>query len=210
MYKVIFAVVLILLTSACAKTGGLQGDKEPTPPEAVSVQDVEVDMSQRAETLLEQFPVNNAEGVLAQMHVAFDSKNSFDGNGALKIALPDKTTQTLPLYESKNALPKGKPLLIRARLKTSEAFSGQVFMEVSASFSANGDFVSRGVASGVGSTKGQWVTVESPFYPNPDDARPETLRVAITATGPGTLWVDDVQLFVTQKNIGELPAPQDI
>ena len=139
--------------------------------------------------VLFQNPVSDLTGVLTPDAVVFDGETTSDGNGALKIVATDSTT--VRLFEVEDPDVENSRLVYRARLRT-EGVQGHVFLEKWCRFPGLGEFFSRALHAPLsGST--DWTSQETPFFLEAGQ-NPDHVALNVVITGPGTVWVDEVEL----------------
>ncbi len=85
-------------------------------------------------------------------------------------------------------------LSYRARMKT-EAAQGRVYLEMWCRLPGSGEFFSKGFHQAVRGTTG-WASYEVPFYLK-QGQRPDLIKLNVAMEGPGTVWVEDVELLKT-------------
>lgn len=139
---------------------------------------------------LKKIVISDMEGVLTQSGVSFDSSNSSDGNGSLKIDATQPVT--VRLYEVRDIDIENARLIFRAHLKTSN-LSGQAYLEMWCVFPGLGEYFSRGLhAPLTGSV--DWTTQEIPFFLQKGQ-KPELIKLNVVVNGQGTVWIDDIDLM---------------
>ena len=109
---------------------------------------------------LNQFPIDNLEGIITQSGIQIDNAVSSDGNGSLRV------TATKPivvrLFEVGDIDIENARLIYQAKLRT-EGVEGQVYLEMWCRFPGKGEFFSRGLQTPLTGTT-DWTTEETPFF----------------------------------------------
>jgi len=142
------------------------------------------------EAELQRFPLDSLEGVLTRSGVEFDRQVSSDGKGSVKIKASEGGI--FRLFELGDIDIEEAVLVYRARLRTEDA-EGHVYLEMLCHFEGKGEFFSRGLNSPLRGTV-EWTTHEIPFLLKKGE-NPDNIKLNIVCEGPGTVWVDDIQLL---------------
>lgn len=140
-----------------------------------------------------EFPINSTEGIISQSAVTFDAAISSDGNGSAKIVAADSMTLRLFEVTAIEIEPmRSARLTYQAKLHT-ENLRGKAFLEMWCQFQGKGRFFSRDLQNPLTGTT-EWTTVQTPFFLKPGE-KPELVLLNLVITGPGTVWVDEVELL---------------
>ena len=140
--------------------------------------------------VIKTYPINNADGLIDQAGVEFDSLTSFDSNGSFKITASESTT--VRLYETGDIDIENTRLIYRARLR-SEGVIGQVFLEMWCGFAGKGEYFSRGLQSLI-SGDSDWKDTETIFFLKQGE-NPDNVKLNIVINGSGTVWIDKIELL---------------
>jgi hypothetical protein len=139
--------------------------------------------------VVKRFPIMNLDGVIERGDVELDTRESADGNGALRIVA--HAPRTIRLYEIDDLDVKGSRLVYRARLRA-EDVQGAAYLEMWCRFGNEGEYFSRALHAPLSGTTG-WVSQETPFFLE-EGQRPDHVALNLVVAGSGTVWVDDVAL----------------
>ncbi len=140
--------------------------------------------------VLRTFPVNNLSGLVDSSLVAFDPNVSDDSGGSIRIV--SDSALTVPLYLVDSIGVDDCRLIYRARLKT-EAFNGQVYLEMWCHFPDLGEYFTRNLDQTLSGTT-DWTTSEAVFFLKPGQT-PDFVRLNMVAKGTGTVWIDRIELL---------------
>lgn len=141
-----------------------------------------------------RFPLD-AGDVPTGRAAAFDPEISSDGGGSLRVVVTDSTSGgTLRLYELEDpAFPEGQVVLTGSL--RSRGLQGQGILELRYQPRGENEAFVRGVR-GLVSGDADWTPQEVRFE-DPDLCRePESIRISLLVLGMGTVWVDDLRLWV--------------
>jgi hypothetical protein len=164
MYRIIIIAVMLSILSSC---GGKQEITE-----------------------LKHYPISNLEGVIDRQDATFDVETSHDGNGSLQFDVPESTI--VHLYETGPIDADNCTLIYEAQIRT-EAFFGEVYLEMWCAFTGKGEYFSRNLNTPV-TTATNWVTRETYFYLQKDQ-KPNNVKLNLIINGTGTVWIDDIKLL---------------
>lgn len=139
---------------------------------------------------LKHFPLDNLDGIIAISNVEIDKEISSDGNGAIRISVPESTT--VRLIEAGNIDVENARLVYQVRIR-SEDLEGLVYLEMLCHFPGKGDFFSRDLQSPLTGTVG-WTTEETFFFLKKGE-NPDMIKLNLVIGGKGTVWVDDIHLL---------------
>ncbi len=142
-----------------------------------------------AEEVLFSNAVHDETGVVSQGQVVFDAETTSDGTGSLMIEAEDSTT--VRLYEAGDIDVEDSRLVYRARMRT-ENVQGDVFLEMWCRFPGMGRYFSRAMHAPLSGTT-EWTLQETPFFLEAGQ-NPDAVQLNIVVSGPGTVWVDEVEL----------------
>jgi hypothetical protein len=142
------------------------------------------------EILLKHFPLNSVDGILTRPGVQLDREVSSDGGGSLRIVTPGPTV--VRLLEVAGMDVDDARLIYRARLRTSDV-QGKAYLEMWCRFPKLGEYFSRGLDRTLTGTSG-WSTLETVFLLKKAQT-PDTIRLNLVLTSPGTVWIDDIRLL---------------
>lgn len=144
--------------------------------------------SQKPE-LLKSYPLNSADGVIAQTNVTFDPAVSADGKGSLRIEASDDIS--VPLFEVSGLTVDEAVIFYQAKVKTQKIL-GQVFLEMWCHFPGKGEYFSRGQMTLMSGTN-DWTSQETPFTLQKGET-PDIIKLNLVIVGSGTAWIDDIRL----------------
>jgi len=140
--------------------------------------------------VLEYFPVDDLENVLAGKDAAIDEEFSFDGSGSLRIDAAE--TKTVRIFDVKNIDIEKAKLIYSATVKT-ENLDGKAYLEMWCRFPGKGEFFSRGLNSTL-SGNSDWTRLETVFFLKKGQ-NPDLVKLNLVVEGKGTVWIDDVKLY---------------
>ena len=139
---------------------------------------------------MHQLALDSAAEIISQHLCKFDGATSFDGKGSIKISATDSMVVQIANVtglDIENAL-----LVFRAHIKSND-LRGNAYLEMWCQFDGAGEFFSRDLATPVtGST--DWTVEETPFFLK-SGQRPDRVKLNLVVTGPGTVWIDDIDLL---------------
>jgi hypothetical protein len=141
-----------------------------------------------------RFPLD-AGDVPAGRAATFDPEISSDGGGSLRVVVTDSTSGgALRLYELEHPdLPEGEVMLTGSL--RSRGLQGQAILELRCQPMGENEAFVRGVR-GLVSGDADW-TPQQVRFDDPDLCRePESIRISLLMLGTGTVWVDDLRLWV--------------
>lgn len=141
-------------------------------------------------TELKNFPLDNLDGIITLSDIVIDKEISSDGNGAIRISVPESTT--VELFEAGNIDIENARLVYQARVRC-EDFDGLVYLEMLCHFPGKGDFFSRDIQSPLTGTV-DWTTEETFFFLKKGE-NPDIVKLNLVIAGKGTVWVDDIHLL---------------
>lgn len=139
--------------------------------------------------VIRAFTLDSTADVLMPKAASFDSGESADGNGSLRVVAGAPITVRLfevPLEGIENAR-----LGYQARLKSAD-LQGTAYLEMWLHFPGKGDFFSRGLDQPLSGTSG-WVTADVPFFLRKNE-EPDLAKLNLVVDGRGTVWIDDIKL----------------
>jgi hypothetical protein len=139
---------------------------------------------------LKRLPIDNLEGIITTSGVELDKQVSSDGNGSLKITA--KRATVVKLYEVRGLDIENAQLIYQAKARTQD-LQGKAYLEMRVHFPGRGEFFSRGLARPITGTS-DWKTIETPFMLK-EGQNPDRLRLNLSITGKGTVWIDDIRLL---------------
>ncbi|MEE9553319.1 MAG: hypothetical protein V3W18_03385 [candidate division Zixibacteria bacterium] len=139
---------------------------------------------------LKHFPVDNLDGIISISNVEIDEEISSDGNGAIRISVPESTT--VRLFESENIDVENARLVYQARIRSKD-LEGLAYLEILCHFPGRGDFFSRDLQSPLTGTV-DWTTEETFFFLKKGD-NPDIIKLNLVIGGKGTVWIDDIHLL---------------
>jgi hypothetical protein len=139
---------------------------------------------------LKRFPLDTLEGVITQSGLQIDKEVSTDGNGSLKIVVPEPTV--VRLFELGDIDVENARLIYQAKVKT-EGVEGQVYLEMWCRFPGKGEFFSRGLQTPLTGTT-NWTSEETPFFLKKGE-NPDNVKLNLVINGKGTAWIDDIRLL---------------
>lgn len=139
---------------------------------------------------LKHFPVDNLDGIIAMSNIEIDKEISSDGNGAIRISVPESTT--VRLFEAGNIDIENARLVYQARVRC-EDLDGLAYLEMLCHFPGKGDFFSRDLQSPLTGAV-DWTTEETFFFLKKGE-NPDNIKLNLVITGKGTVWVDDIHLL---------------
>jgi len=140
--------------------------------------------------ILRTFPVNSLNGLVDSSLVAFDPNISADSGGSLRIVTDSPLT--VPLYLVDSIGVDDCRLIYRTQLRT-EAFNGQVYLEMWCHFPDLGEYFTRNLDQTLSGTN-DWTTSEAVFFLKPGQT-PDFVRLNLVAAGSGTVWIDRIELL---------------
>ena len=146
-------------------------------------------------TEIARYNVDNLDGVITQTNIDFDDSISSDGNGSIKITVPESTT--VRLYETDDIDIEDARLIYRAKIKT-ENFTGRAYLEMWCGFSGQGEYFARDLMSPVSGSV-DWTTEEI-YFLFKKDQNPDFIKLNLIIAGTGTAWIDDIRLLKTALN----------
>ena len=133
--------------------------------------------------------LDSIDDVLTRTGTTFDATTSSDGHGSIRIEASGPATIRLAEVEPPDA--EDAVLVYRGHLRT-EDLQGQAYLEMWCSVPGMGEFFSRALHAPLSGTT-EWSTQETPFLLE-EGQRARTVRLNVVMTGPGVVWVDDVEL----------------
>jgi len=139
--------------------------------------------------VLKAYPIENLEGLITQEGIEFDGEITSDGNGSIKITVPESTT--VRLYETGDIDIEMARLVYQSKVRT-ENVIGQAFLEMWCSFEGKGEYFSRGLQTLVTSDT-DWSDTETIFYLK-EGENPNNMKLNLVVNGSGTVWIDDIKL----------------
>lgn len=140
---------------------------------------------------LKQFPVDRLEGTITRDDISLDTAKSSDGNGSIRIDA--QGPRLVRLYEIGDMDVEEARVVYQAKLST-EDLEGRTYLEMWCHFPDGGEYFSRSLQSSLSGTNG-WVTVETPFLLQAGQ-NPDNIRLNVVIEGAGTVWVDDIHLYM--------------
>jgi len=150
-----------------------------------------------APTVLADFPVSsladrNVQTELPQgVNVVFDQANSHDGGGALKITFQGSGTVSVRLFEVPLANIEDTVIQYSA-YQRSEGVVDKAYLEMLCMFSNGHEYFSRAIPQKPTGDHG-WRFSSTPFSFAEGD-KPVRATLGVRFEGPGTVWIDQVQL----------------
>ena len=138
---------------------------------------------------LKSFPLDSADGVIAQTGITFDPAVSVDGKGSLRIEANEAVT--VPLFEISDVTVEEARIFYQAKVKT-ERVIGQVYLEMRCRIPGLGESFSRGQATLLSGTN-DWTSQETPFILQKGEA-PDLIKLNLVINGQGVVWIDDIKL----------------
>ncbi len=142
------------------------------------------------EVVIQRYPLDSADGVIAGSGVALDAEITSDGAGSLKVVADEPVV--VRLFETGDIDIENARLLYRARLRT-ENVDGRVYLEMYCRIAGVGEAFSRGLQSPLSGTN-EWVTEEIPFFLQKGQ-NPDNVKLNLVVDGTGTAWIDDIVLL---------------
>ncbi len=133
------------------------------------------------------YPLRSMDGVLTQDGVAFDSSQSSDGNGSLRI----DTAGSVRLFETGDVDAEKSRLIYSAKLRT-EKLDGRAYLEMWCSYPGHGEFFSRALHAPLTGTTG-WISQQTPFVLQAGQDC-DNVKLNVVVEGSGTVWIDDIRL----------------
>ena len=141
------------------------------------------------EESLRHFRIEGLEGVLSRSGVEFDTAQSHDGNGSLRLTATAPTT--FRLYELDDLDLDDAVLIYRAHLRSQDV-QGKAYLEMWCQFPGKGEFFSRALHAPLTGTT-EWTRQETPFRLEAGQ-NPDHVKLNLVIEGAGTVWIDDVVL----------------
>ena len=92
----------------------------------------------------------------------------------------------------------------RVQVRT-EGVQGTVYPEMWCQFAGMGAYFSRGLQNQLSGTT-DWTMLETPFFLK-EGENPDTVKLNMVITGPGTVWIDDIRL--DREPLGQVPGASD-
>jgi len=89
-------------------------------------------------------------------------------------------------------------LIYSAKLRT-EQLEGRAYLEMWCEFPGKGEFFSRGIEQPVTGTT-EWTAVQTPFRLEAGQ-RPANVKLNLVIEGAGTVWIDDIQLLLSDTSL---------
>jgi hypothetical protein len=140
--------------------------------------------------VIQTFPLDNLDGVIAQSNVAVDTEISSDGKGSLRVETSDAAT--VPLFEVVDPNVENARIFYQARLRT-ENVIGQVYLEMWVRLPGLGESFSRGQQTLLTGTT-DWTSQEIPFFLQKGQ-NPDLIKLNLVINGQGRAWIDDIKLI---------------
>ena len=144
---------------------------------------------------IKRVALNSAAEIIAGHLCDFDNTVSFDGEGSLRVQASD--SMVLPVANITGLGIDNAVLIYQAHVKTRD-LRGKAYVEMWCQFEGQGEFFSRDLSTPLTGTM-DWSTEETPFFLKPGQ-RPDAIRLNLVVTGPGTVWIDDVNLLKMPAN----------
>ena len=138
--------------------------------------------------------LDSIDDVLTRTGTTFDATTSSDGHGSIRIEASGPATIRLAEVEPPDA--EDAVLVYRGHLRT-EDLQGQAYLEMWCSVPGMGEFFSRALHAPLNGTT-EWSTQETPFLLE-EGQRAGMVRLNVVMTGPGVVWVDDVELVQSAR-----------
>jgi hypothetical protein len=151
---------------------------------------------------IRRLSLDDTTGVIDAGLVTEDTGVSADGGGSLRIDARGPMTVrlfALPDIDLENA-----KLNYRLQVRT-EGVQGTVYPEMWCQFAGMGEYFSRGLQNQLSGTS-DWTMLETPFFLK-EGENPDTVRLNMVITGPGTVWIDDIRL--DREPLGQVPGASD-
>ena len=151
---------------------------------------------------IRRLSLDDATGVVDSRLVVPDAEVSVDGGGSLRIDAGGP--MTVRLFAVPDIYLENAKLNYRVQVRT-EGVQGTVYPEMWCQFAGMGEYFSRGLQKQLSGTT-DWTTLETPFFLKAGE-NPDTVRLNMVITGPGTVWVDDIRL--DREPLGQVPGASD-
>lgn len=142
------------------------------------------------ETVLQRYPLDSVDDIIARSRVALDTEITSDGNGSIRVTAVGPAM--IRLFEMGDIDIENARLIYRAKLRT-ENVEGRVYLEMYCRLPGMGEFFSRGLESPLSGTN-DWVTEEIPFHFK-KAMNPDNVKLNLIIDGSGTVWIDDIHVL---------------
>ncbi|HOD51049.1 MAG TPA: hypothetical protein PKY01_10240 [Candidatus Hydrogenedentes bacterium] len=123
--------------------------------------------------------------------VSFDTTQSADGNGSIRIDYSNPQPMSMLLYESPNPGVDNCTVWCEASLR-GEGLKNIAYLEMWCDFGENGQYFSRGLDQLL-QGDADWRKVRIPFFLKSGE-KPARFLIGVRMEGPGTVWLDDITL----------------
>lgn len=162
---------VVCLLACLAALAGCGGETERNPPTVFAAS------------------MNEETGIIALLPPVVDEETTVDGDGSLRFDPAE--AMVIPLFETGDVDVEAVRLAYSASLKTRD-LERPAYLEMWCVFEDGGEYFSRGLNEAVSGTT-DWRRVETPFFLQAGQ-NPINVRLNLVISGPGTVWIDDVQL----------------
>jgi len=125
--------------------------------------------------------------------IALDNKIFYDGNGSLRITVPENKEKkvVIPLYEISNVKTLSRLFAYQARLKAKD-IKGKVYLEMLCTVNGKGPYFSRDIKNFLNGDS-KWELHKIPFYLNKDSIL-NKIQLNLIFEGTGTCWIDELKI----------------
>ncbi len=126
----------------------------------------------------------------AGVSVTVDSDSFVEGTASLKVEYTGAESVSVPLIKILNPGAPGSTLLYKAQLR-GENLQGPAYLEMWCGLNG-GEYFSRALPQAITGTT-DWQKAQAPFMLEPDQ-QAKHARLGVRMEGPGTVWIDGIQL----------------
>jgi hypothetical protein len=123
--------------------------------------------------------------------VALDANDPAEGSGSIRVTHQGHGAVSVTLVEVPTPRLEARSIQYTASIRA-EGVKGKAYLEMWCVFGGKEAYFSRALNDTVSGTA-PWKRVSTPFFFQEED-RPSSVRLGVRLEGPGTVWVDDLEL----------------